>query len=140
MGGIIKRLTIYPKKGTTGIELAQALLVENLGLEGDCHARGGERQLSLRLTERNSGEAAEKGLCFSRFKENITIQGLKSVEPGTRYTAGEAILEISGETKHCYGECALFRAGERCSLAGLSLFAKVLKSGTVRVGDRVELY
>ena len=146
MCGIIERITIYPEKGAAGNEVSRAMLVKDTGLEGDYYARGGERQLSLRLTDsgdggngRRSGDPEEKGLCTSRFKENIAISGLEKVKPGMHYTAGEAIIEISGENKHCYDECSLFRAGKTCSLAGKSLFAKVQESGLVRVGDKFEL-
>ena len=141
MGGVIESIKTYPAKGEAGRELAEARLIENSGLEGDFHAKGGERQLSLLFAETRdeiTGQK-EKGLCFSRFKENICIRGITpdAVAPGARLEAGEALLEITGETKHCHEECALFQAGKTCALAGRSLFAKVLKSGVIRVGDRV---
>ena len=143
MNGIIEKIRAYPAKGEAGRELAEARLIENSGLEGDFHAKGGERQLSLFLTGTHelSAEQEEKGLCFARFKENIRIRNIASNElrPGVCLEAGEAALEITGETKHCHGECALFQAGKSCSLAGGSLFAKVLKSGMIRAGDRVEV-
>ena len=147
MNGVIERIRAYPEKGAAGTELDEAWLVENSGLEGDYHASGqlfggGERQLSLFLSESREQmmEAKEKGLCFLRFRENITLRGLAAaaLKPGSRLAAGEAVMEITGETKRCHEECALYEAGKRCSLAGLSLFAKVLKGGVIRVGDRIE--
>ena len=141
MYGTIERIRIFPTKGCAGIELAEARLIENSGIEGDFRAREGERQLSLLSAENReqlTGQK-EKGLCFSRFRENISIRftGPDPLMPGARLKAGEAALEISGETKHCHEECSLYRAGKPCPLAGLSLFAKVLKSGTLRPGDRI---
>ena len=142
MYGTVERIMVYPAKGEAGRELDEGRFVENLGLEGDFHAKGGERQISLLFAESREQETAskERGLCFSRFSENITIRGLSSpaLTPGTRLSAGEAVLEISGVTKHCHEECALYEAGKRCSFAGLNLFAKVLKSGVIRVGERIE--
>ena len=147
MNGIIERIKVYPVKGEAGKELAEARLIENLGLEGDRHAKGGERQISLLLSEYREQITNEKeaGLCFTRFKENIRIRSLDpaAIQPGIRFAAGEAeqhvVLEITGETKHCHEECALYEAGKPCSLAGLNLFARVLKSGVIRIGDEVSL-
>ncbi|MDR1803504.1 MAG: hypothetical protein LBQ94_07845 [Treponema sp.] len=145
MKGIIERIKAYTIKGDAGKEIPEARLIENFGLEGDRHAKGGERQISLLLSECREQLTNEKetGLCLARFKENISIRSLDpaAIKPGTRLTVGEAeqqvVLQITGETKHCHEECALYKAGKPCSLAGLNLFAKVVKSGVIRVGDEV---
>ena len=141
MRGIIEGIKVYSAKGEAGKELTEARMIEGMGLEGDFHAAGGERQLSLRFsgTSAPEGAAAEKGLCFSRFRENIAIRGIDpgTVRPGARFAAGEADFEITGETKHCHEECVLFQEGKPCSLAGLNLFAKVIKGGVIRVGDQI---
>ena len=145
MTGKIESIKVYHAKGEAGKELAEARLIENLGLEGDRHAKGGERQISFLLSECREQIANEKetGLCLARFKENINIRFLDPavIKPGICLETGEAeqqaVLEITGETKHCHEECALYEAGKPCSLAGLNLFAKVLKSGVIRVGDEV---
>ena len=145
MKGIIEKIIVYPEKGSAGKELAEARFIENLGLEGDFHATGGERQLSLLVSGEqeylNLTGQKEKGLCFSRFKANIVIRGLSadSFTPGARLTVADAILEITGETKRCHEECALYQVGKTCSLAGRSLFAKVLKSGIIRANDSVNV-
>ena len=146
--GIIEKIKVYPAKGEKGKDLAEARLIENLGIEGDYYAKGGDRQITLMFAEDEGGnKTAEKGLCTARFKENITIKSRPAeaegqasfLNPGTRLAMGDAILEISGETKHCHEECPLFRAGKRCSLAGMNLFAKVIKSGLIHVGDKIEI-
>ena len=150
MNGIIETIKIYSAKGTPGKEVSEARLNENLGLEGDFHAKGGDRQVSLLCAETRDLliNQKERGLCFSRFKENITIRGLDHYIPrsGVRLEAGEgvsaensAVLEITGETKICHEECSLYEAGKRCPLSGMSLFAKVIKSGIIRVGDSVDV-
>ena len=145
MSGTIEEIKIYFVKGDAGTVLTEARFIENLGLEGDFHAKGGDRQISLLLAESRglSGESQEeqKGLCFSRFKGNINIRGLPpdAIKSGALLKSGEVTLEITGETKHCHEECALYEAGKHCKLAGLNLFAKVIKGGIVRVGDSIEL-
>ena len=141
MNGIIGRISIYPAKGEPGKNLREARLIEGRGLEGDFHADG-EKQVSLLPAETREALAAwkESGLCFSRFKENLTVRGIapNELRPGTRLAAGDAIMEIAAGVKRCHAECPLHAAGKRCPLAGKSLFAKVLKSGIIRVGDTVK--
>jgi cyclic pyranopterin phosphate synthase len=140
MNGIIETIKVYSAKGTPGENLSEVKLNENLGLEGDFHAQGGDRQVSLLCAETRDLLILqkEKGLCFSRFKENITIRGIDYglLRSGVRLEAG-AVLEITGETKSCYEECSLYEAGKRCPLSGMSLFAKVIKGGIIHVGDKV---
>jgi len=160
MWGVIERIRIFPEKGSAGVELAEGRLVEDSGLEGDFHAAAGEeRQISLLISgerkwlleQKERGPKAQgpkvdgprvdgpkvQGLCLSRFKENICVQKLApdTLQPGVRLEAGEAVLEITGVTKHCYEECPLYQAGKSCSLAGRNLFAKVLKGGLIHPGD-----
>ena len=146
MSAIIERIRAYPEKGAAGLELEEGQLIENMGLSGDRHAHGGERQLSLFFAESRELLAInrEKALCLSRFRENITIRGMTgpgaispALEAGALLEAGNTILEITGETKRCHDECKLHEMGERCSLAGMNLFAKVRKGGIIRKGDRI---
>jgi cyclic pyranopterin phosphate synthase len=139
--GTIETIKVYSKKGDAGKELAEARLIENLGLEGDFHATGGERQVSLLCAESRDAlvKQKEKGLCFSRFKENLSIRGMarNELRSGVRLEATGAALEITGETKRCHTECSLYEEGKPCPIAGQSLFAIVLKGGVIRAGDGV---
>jgi cyclic pyranopterin phosphate synthase len=147
MNGIIETIKVYSAKGTPGEKLSEARLNENLGLEGDFHARGGDRQVSLLCAETRDMiiQQKERGLCFSRYRENITIRGLnlEMLRSGARLEAGgvsaekSVVLEITGETKSCHRECSLYEEGKRCPLSGMSLFAKVIKGGILRAGDRI---
>jgi len=135
----VEKITIFPEKGKEGRVLQECRFIKNLGLEGDYHAVGGDRQISILFVEKRELllEEKEKGLCFSRFKENISIRGLEKALPGTKLAAGETVLEITEEIKHCHDDCPLYDKNKPCSLAGLNLFAKVVKDGFIRVGDRI---
>lgn len=139
--GSIERIRIFPAKGEAGRELAEAMLIENQGLEGGFHAAGGKRQITLLGAETREELSAqkEKGICFSRFKENITIRGLapNALQPGVYLAAGDAVIEMTDEVKRCHEECPLHAVGRRCPLAGKSLFAKVIKGGIIHVGDAI---
>jgi cyclic pyranopterin phosphate synthase len=142
--GTIEKIMAYAAKGEAGTELKQGMFIENLGLEGDFHASGGDRQISLNYVRTDTGGTLSKNkapLCLSRFKENITISGIDAsvLQSVMILSSGDVVLEITGETKLCHEECELFNAGERCSLAGLNLFARVVKGGILRVGDKVKL-
>ena len=139
---MIAKLTRYPAKGCVGENTDSALLIEGKGMEGDFHADGGLRQISLLTTEeRRWMDASDApGLCFGRYRENILLDGISSAAlvPGTRLKTGEAVLEISDTDKRCFEECPLYRSGKSCFLAGRSLFAKVVSGGLVRNGDTIE--
>ena len=141
----IIKLTRYKAKGIPGETLESVRLLAGQGMEGDFHAQGGDRQLSLLCmeTSRWMDGQAEKGLCFDRYKENILLDGIESADlvPGIRLKIGEAFLEISDKhkSKECFKECTLFNSGQNCLLAGQNLFAMVIRSGLVKTGDLIEL-
>ena len=143
MNAAICRIRVYAEKGAEGKDLSHARLIENRGLEGDYHATGGDRQISiftaedLKKTEDFFTAKKDEGLCVSRFRENIMLDGLDAgkLKPGMLFMAGEAVLEITSENKHCHDECPLYKKGKKCPLAGKNLFAKVIKSGEIHTGD-----
>ena len=150
MNGTIETIKVFSAKGDPGKEVTEARLIENSGLEGDFHATGGERQISFLFTDDSKQMALqkEKGLCFSRFKGNITVslqsgkdgQVLCAIAGGTRLYCGDAVLEITSVIKHCFEECVLFNTQQTCPLAGKSLFARVLKSGTICSGSSIKIH
>jgi len=142
LDGTVVKIRAYPAKGEAGRELKEGKFIENLGLEGDFHAKGGDRQVSLFfLGDIADTNPAVTALCFSRYSENITIMGVNAsaIKKGMILLSGDVALEITGETKRCHEECELFKAGETCTLAGLNLFARVVKGGIIRVGDSIRL-
>jgi len=135
-------LTRYSAKGVPGETVQNALFIANQGMDGDFHAIGGKRQLGLLSTEERQWMDAQSeddtlGLCFGRYKENVLFDAnpLSGLVPGSRLAVGEAVLEISDITKHCFAQCPLFSKGRDCILAGRNFFAKVVQSGFVRIGD-----
>jgi len=138
---IVHELIVFPAKGEPGRSVPEARCSAGRGLEGDFHADGGLRQLSLLPREilRRMEESPEKGLCFSRFKANLITEGEIPFRAGVRLRAGEAVLEVTEENKHCHGVCPLFSQGRPCFLTGQSFFARVVGGGILRVGDPVEV-
>ncbi len=118
----------------TAVESARA--IENLGLEGDRHAKPDSKRQVLLM----EAETLEKlGLQIGAVKENITTRGIGLMELpiGTRLRMGEAVLEITGECHPCERMEEL-RAGLRVALAGQrGMLARVAQGGLMRLGDSI---
>ncbi len=140
-GGVPKR----------GVEVAQ--LTEG-GVEGDRQKNrkfhgGPERAVCLYSAEllaqlRAEGHPVSPGA----MGENLTLSGLSWVklEPGVTMEIGaEAVLQISSYTRPCKQIASCFVEADfnrifQASHPGQSrLYARVLKAGEVRRGDRVKL-
>jgi MOSC domain-containing protein YiiM len=116
--------------------VASARALENLGLEGDRHAKpDSKRQVLLIETE----TLERFGLRVGEVKENITTRGiaLMNLPVGTRLRVGDAILEITGVCHPCERMEEL-RPGLRETLSGQrGMLARVAQSGTLHVGDAI---
>jgi MOSC domain-containing protein YiiM len=110
--------------------------IENLGFEGDRHAKADSKRQVLLI----EAETLEKlDLRVGDVKENITTRGLAlmGLPLGARLRVGEAVLEITGECHPCSRMDDL-RAGLRETLGGQrGMLACVAQSGTLRVGDAI---
>lgn len=140
--GTIKALYRYPAKGEPAVQEEKLVLVKDMGILGDHHGKGGNRQIALlTLAEKRWMEQQEiKGFCFRKYKENILLDGcsLKECHPGDLLCIGEAVLEITEYAKSCYPDlCALAKNKEACLLEGSSAFAVVKKGGEIAGNDAV---
>ena len=110
------------RKGEKKINQPQVTLVANHGVEGDVHADGTHRQLSLLAMEdieymRSMGADVHPG----DFAENITTEGVElyTCPVGTRFVIGDDIRQQ-------VGDCIMPRRG---------VFCRILKGGVVKPGD-----
>ena len=138
MSGKIVALMRYPEKKAPAVMEDKLTLKQDFGIEGDHHADGGERQISLlTLKEKEWMQNQEvKGFCFKKYKENILLDGisLSECKKGDLIKCGDAVLELTSSIKSCHPElCSLVNEG-KCILAGSSRFAKVKCGGSLRVG------
>jgi MOSC domain-containing protein YiiM len=110
--------------------------VENLGLEGDRHAKADSKRQVLFM----EAETLEKlGLEAGQVKENVTTRGIElmSLPLGTRLRVGEAVFEITGECHPCE-RMEEIRSGLREMLGGQrGMLARVAQSGKLSVGDAI---
>lgn len=141
--GRIVAVSVSNRKGIKKSNLTECKLLEDEGLEGDAHAGDWHRQVSL-LAMESIDKIREKGLEVSPgdFAENITTSGLEIWElpMGTRLTVGsEALLEVTQIGKECHDRCAIYHQVGDCVMPREGVFARVLRSGTIRPGDEVRV-
>ena len=137
----ISGLFRFTEKGKPGEPVTEAHFVKGLGMEGDRHADGGSRQLTLLSGEIREWMDAQEvpGLCFRRYKANLVTEGLnpEDLKPGTRLQLGTAVLEVEESSKECFPECALHQSGTRCRLSSGGVYLRVVESGTAKIGSSI---
>ena len=144
MKGTIIAVCRSEKTGTKKEPCGAGIFIEDYGLEGDAHAtRGITRQVSL-LADESIDKMRALGLELSPgdFAENLTVTGMRLLDlpVGTKLrVGGEVILEISQIGKTCHSGCAIFKAVGACVMPKEGVFARVIRNGTIRTGDSVEV-
>ena len=130
------------KKGTKKEALKEGFLEEGFGLIGDAHADcSTHRQVSLLAIE-SINKMRQLGFDVGPgdFAENLTCEGIElvSLPVGARLSIGrKVILEISQIGKECHSGCAIYRQIGKCIMPREGVFAKVIRGGWVRVGNRI---
>jgi MOSC domain-containing protein YiiM len=132
----VVNLQLSPGSRLPMTSVTSAKAIENLGLEGDRHAKAGSKRQVL-LVE---AETLEKvGLRVGDVRENITTRGIALMELpiGTRLRIGEVLFELTVECEPCNFMDQL-RPGLKETLKGQrGMLARVVQSGTLSVGDAV---
>lgn len=136
-------VSISKDKGTRKHNVDAVILKEDFGIMGDGHAAGGNRQVSL-LAEESIEKIKAKGIQVKAgdFAENITTQGLDllGLHIGNKLRIGrDAILEITQKGKECHTRCSIYYQAGDCVMPKEGVFAKVIKGGVIRPGDRLEV-
>lgn len=113
------------------------------GIVGDAHAGDWRRQISLLAQESidSMRAACPIPLDSGVFAENINTEGidLRGLPVGTRLRVGETELEVTQIGKECHSDCAIKQAVGKCVMPTDGIFAVVVKEGTVRAGDGIEV-
>lgn len=138
--GRIVGLAISKERGTKKGSIEFVRLVENSGIEGDAH-RDSYREVSL-LSIEERDKIALKKLKPGEAAENILIEGIKNlseIKKGEKILLGEsAILEVLQVGKETH-DSPIHRFTGRPVLPTVGVFCRVLKGGTVRIGDKVRV-
>ena len=116
--------------------VTSAKAIENLGLEGDRHAKADSKRQVLLI----EAETLDKlGLRAGQVRENITTRGiaLMNLPLGTRLRIGEAMFELTVECEPCNLMDQL-RPGLKETLKGQrGMLARVTQTGALSVGDAI---
>ncbi|MGB8455513.1 MAG: MOSC domain-containing protein [Anaerocolumna sp.] len=136
--GKVMAVCISEKRGTPKINIKEAKLIADYGIEKDAHAGNWHRQVSL-LSYDKVEEFRNKGAFVSdgAFGENLLVEGMdfKTLPVGTRLTCGEVILEMTQIGKECHSHCEIFKQVGDCIMPREGVFTKVIKGGTIKAGD-----
>lgn len=140
--GIVKAICISEKRGTQKIDIKEAVLIENFGIENDAHAGDWHRQVSLLSYDqveafRSRGANVSDGA----FGENILVEGFdfKSFPIGTRFQCNDVILELTQVGKECHSHCEIFKQVGDCIMPREGVFTVVIKGGIIKTGDCMEI-
>ncbi len=142
--GKIKAISISKEKGTKKVNVPEAELRTDFGIEGDAHAGNTHRQVSL-LGAESIDKMIEKGakVAPGSFAENITTEGidLLALKLGAKLKLGEDVeLQITQFGKKCHSRCEIFEQVGDCVMPREGVFAKVTSPGRLRVGDIIEVF
>jgi len=142
-GARVVSVNISEKTGEKKANVNCCLAIEGHGLEGDAHAGDWHRQVSLLAVESIDKMRLENlDVWPGDFAENITTQGIElmTLPVGTKLRLGsDVLLEITQIGKECHKPCAIYYQAGDCVMPKEGVFAAVLESGKVEVGDSVEV-
>ena len=136
-------VNISEKKGTVKREVPEIHLKLRHGILGDAHAGDWHRQISLLAEESvDKMRALLPDLLPGAFAENINTRGLelKTLPVGTRLRLGEALVEVTQIGKECHSDCEIKKRTGKCVMPTEGIFAVVVREGTVRKGDPIEIW
>jgi len=140
----IVSINISPGTGTCKEPVDSAFFETDHGIKGDAHARDWHRQISLLAVEsidEMASQHPQQGLQPGSFAENLTTEGvdLPTLPIGTRLKAGEVEFEITQIGKKCHSKCRIHEQAGSCIMPKQGVFARVVKSGTIRTGDQINI-
>ena len=141
--GKIKAISVSKERGTQKTNVTRAELKTNFGIVGDAHSGNWHRQVSL-LGIESIDKMIAKGakVAPGNFAENITTEGIDlcALEIGSKLRLGSDVeLEITQLGKKCHSRCEIFEQIGDCIMPREGIFARVLKAGSINVGDPIEI-
>lgn len=122
-------------------KLESARLIEGKGIEND-QIRSEIRQLSIVSDKFIVNKSTnEVGFCHIKFKENLIIMHLdvKELDILDKFMIGDAVIEITQVYKKCHDSCPKWDENATCQANKEVAFAKVIKSGYIKIEDAVNM-
>ncbi|WP_312280630.1 MOSC domain-containing protein [Oscillibacter sp.] len=139
----VTSVNISEQKGTQKHPISEIQLKLRHGIVGDAHAGDWHRQISLLAEESVDSMRAASPIPLDEgvFAENINTVGvdLKHLPVGTHLRIGETEVEVTQIGKECHNDCAIKQAVGKCVMPTEGIFAVVVREGSVRAGDEIEI-
>ena len=111
--GKIKNIKIFAEKGKPGENVQMVQCTADCGLEGDRFAKGGEKQLTMidDICESWLCSQQLQGLCFKRYKANITVENfdLSPLKQAKNCFAVTLCLKFLRKTRNVLKNVHVFR-------------------------------
>lgn len=150
MEGRVRSVNQSQAKGVSKLPVEEGYLKEGWGLLGDAHSGKWHRQVSFLSWERIKSQSEclrVKKSGAERFKpgdfaENITTEGLDlaKIRVGDSIEIGKKIkVKVTQIGKKCHTRCSIYQKIGNCIMPKEGIFAKVLKGGKVKVGDKIRI-
>lgn len=141
--GKVLDINISEKKGVVKKPIEEGVFIEDFGLKGDAHGGKWHRQVSLLGVEsfKKMKQLGVEGLKHGIFAENITTEGiiLYELPVGTRLKIGDTIQEVTQIGKECHSGCEIAKKVGKCIMPKEGIFTKIIKGGTIKKGDTIEI-
>ena len=141
--GIIEALSYIPEKGEKAVTTKEVQVSMEYGIEGDYHGRQGDKKLLLFSKEAREQleKETEKGLCFSKFSEHITISGLPlwKLQAGDILKSGEAEFKVLPMKKKCHPKDCNLENKANCLLKRDCVFVEIIQSGKIGCGQTIQI-
>ena len=141
-GGHVVAVCASSERGVSKAAIGEGTLVAGHGLDGDAHAGPWHRQVSMLGVESiQRGLDRGFGVGPGSYAENITTQGivLHELPIGTRLRIGEALVEVTQIGKQELEPSSIQAIVGDSAIPREGIFVRVLESGHVRPGNRIEL-
>lgn len=140
--GEVVALCISEKRGTQKVNVKEGKFIKDFGIENDAHAGNWHRQVSLISYEQIEDFKARGGNVHpGAFGENLIVKGFdfKNMPVGTIFKCNEVELEMTQIGKQCHHHCQIYEQVGDCIMPREGVFARVIKGGTIKVGDEMEV-
>ena len=140
--GEVMGICISKKRGTAKVEVEEANLIEDFGIEHDAHAGNWHRQVSLLSFEtREAFKARGAEIDDGAFGENIIVSGIDLIHlpVGTQIKSGDVLLEVTQIGKECHSHCEIYHRMGECIMPTNGIFTRVLHGGKLKQGDQIKV-
>ena len=139
--GKLLAICISPERGTVKTPVPSANLTVEWGVEHDAHGGNWHRQVSLLSAEKIEQFRQKVWVDYGAFGENLVVEGFdfRTLPVTSRFAIGDAVLEMTQIGKECHNDCVIRQQTGDCIMPREGVFARVVKSGAIHVGDEMTL-